>query len=180
VKAPINTRNAKSIIDNAQRSLGQERIHLLNNKVTFLRLESVSKQTELFGKLPGHIHSEISRHLDNSRKSEFERVKWRQKQKFDKQNDESKEVCRERTRFTQIKKYVVNLLKHKLIDNQNRVLAKGLNFAISPDHIPTSHCIVATEQASWHLPPDQGERLRAEMIGALCSTKPLRSNVSKG
>ena len=40
--------------------------------------------------------------------------------------------------------------------------------------------MVATEQASWHLPPDQGERLRAEMIGALCSAKPPRSNVSKG
>jgi len=39
---------------------------------------------------------------------------------------------------------------------------------------------VATKQASWHLPPDQGERLRAEMIGAICSAKPPRSNVSKG
>ena len=59
-------------------------------------------------------------------------------------------------------------------------ITKGLNFAVSPDHIPTSHYIVATEQASWHLPPDQGERLRAEMIGAICLAKPPRSNVSKG
>jgi len=52
--------------------------------------------------------------------------------------------------------------------NRNKVLAKGLNFAVSP------------EQASWHLPPDQGERLRAQMTGAICSAKPPRSNVSKG
>ena len=156
LKAPINTRNAKSIIDKAQRSLVRQRIRLLNNKVKFLRLESESKQTELFGILPSHIHSEISCHLDNSCESEFERVKWRPNQKFDKQMMQVKKFAEKEPDLsgTQIKKWVVNLSQHKLNENQNNVLAKGLNFAVSPDHMPTSHYIVATEQASWHLPPD--------------------------
>ena len=37
---------------------------------------------------------------------------------------------------TQLKKWVVNISKHKLSDHETQVLAKGLNFGISPDKIP--------------------------------------------
>jgi len=128
---------------------------MISNKVKFLRLESERKQTELFGKLPSHIHSEISRHLDNSRESEFERLKWRQKQKFVKQMTKVKKYAEKEQDLsgTQIKQWVVHLSKHKLNESQNKVLAKWLNFVVSPYHIhiPTSQYIVATEQASWHL-----------------------------
>ena len=48
---------------------------------------------------------------------------------------------------TQLKKWVVNVSKYKLTDDQTRVLGKGLNFAVTPDKLPVEEFIIATEQA---------------------------------
>ena len=60
-----------------------------------------------------------------------------------------------------------------------KVLAKGLNYAITPKQIPIEQYIVATEQACSMLPQTEAERLRADMKGNLKSAKPPKSNISK-
>ena len=60
---------------------------------------------------------------------------------------------------TQLKKWVVNIAKHKLPDQETSVLTKGLNFAVSPDKIPHHEFIVATESAALSLPPAKAENL---------------------
>jgi len=82
---------------------------------------------------------------------------------------------------TQLKQWVVNLSKYKLTNSETKVLAvaKGLSFAVSSDTTPKKEYIVATKQASWHLPPDQAESLRADMAGLIYCAKPPQSNIGK-
>ena len=46
-----------------------------------------------------------------------------------------------------LKKWLVNVSKYNLTDDQTWVIIKGLNFAVPPDKLPVEEFIVATEQA---------------------------------
>ena len=80
---------------------------------------------------------------------------------------------------TQLKKWVVNLSKYKLSGDQNRILVKGLNYAVTPDKVPTEEFVVAAEQATWSLPPEQKDILRADIAGVLKSAKAPKPNLTK-
>ena len=81
---------------------------------------------------------------------------------------------------TQIKRWVVNLSKYKLKQDQTRpVLSKGLNFAITPHCIPTNDILVAKEMACKSLPTNEATQLRTEIVGAIKSSKVLKSNISR-
>jgi len=56
---------------------------------------------------------------------------------------------------TQLKRWVVNRSKYKLSGDQNRILVKGLNYAVTPDKLTTEEVVVAAGQATWCLPPEQ-------------------------
>ena len=72
-----------------------------------------------------------------------------------------------------------NFLNHTLTDTETRVLARGLNFAISPDKVPVEDFIIATESACQKLPSEERPALRAEIAGVLRSAKPPKPNISK-
>ena len=80
---------------------------------------------------------------------------------------------------TQLKRWVINLSKYQLSINQTQVLAKGLNFAVTPDKVPIDDYVVATEQASWSLPDSAKDQLRAEVIGTIKNTKLPKSNLTE-
>jgi len=80
----------------------------------------------------------------------------------------------------QLKKWVVNMSKYGLNDNEKKVLSKGLNYAVTPDRIPNEEYLVATEEACKMLSTAEGEQLRAQVVGALNQAKPPKSNISKG
>ena len=79
-----------------------------------------------------------------------------------------------------LKKWVVNISKYKTTKEEAAVLSKGLNFAVSPEAIPTDEYIVATEQAYKFLPKEESHQLRAKVAGLLHSAKSPQSNLSKG
>ncbi|XP_044151431.1 uncharacterized protein LOC122939429 [Bufo gargarizans] len=85
---------------------------------------------------------------------------------------------KEETRTVQNKeKWVQNLLTQPKMD----VLAKGLNFAITPRTIPIVDIISATE-ASIHsnkVPHGEDEQLRLKVSAALASAKPPPSNLTR-
>ncbi|XP_072030398.1 uncharacterized protein [Amphiura filiformis] len=78
-----------------------------------------------------------------------------------------------------LKKWVINLPKYKLSTAQTSILAKGLNFAPTPSHIPVDDFIEATERACTRLPKPEAAQLRAEVVGSLKSSKLPKSNLSK-
>ena len=90
----------------------------------------------------------------------------------------------------QLKKWVVNLSKYKLSDKETKVLANGLNYAITPDKIPHEDYIVATElavkslisSAPQHLAQktlSMANNLRSEVVNILTKAKPPKQNIGK-
>ena len=78
---------------------------------------------------------------------------------------------------------MVNLSKYKTSDVQNKLLARGLNYAVSPESIVddpsiTNEYIVACEKVCWKLPKGEAAQLRAEVVGSIKSTKPPKPNVT--
>lgn len=57
-----------------------------------------------------------------------------------------------------------NLSEGELTKPEMEVLAKGLNFAITPDHVSVADMITATESAiqNNNIPEDEAEQLRAQ------------------
>ena len=55
----------------------------------------------------------------------------------------------------QLKVWVKNLSKYKLTSDQEKFLAKGLNFSVIPDKVPVDEILVSTEHACASLPSDR-------------------------
>ena len=133
-------------------------------------------------RLPSNLSIQVTDHVIRKAESEFQKSKWRQQQKLEglqrkstrRNTPDNPELGGE-----QLKKWVVNLSKHKLTDPQLSVLAKGLNFSPSPNKIPYDDYIVATELACKKLPYNEATVLRSEIAQALRGSKPPKSNISK-
>ena len=66
---------------------------------------------------------------------------------------------------TQLKRWVVHISSHTLSDNEKKLLAKGLYYAVTPTEVPKDDFIVATEVACRALPQSSACQLRAEVAG---------------
>ena len=80
---------------------------------------------------------------------------------------------------TQLKKWVINLSKYKLKPAQTSILAKGLNYAISPADVCAEEFVLATELACKHLPQADGIQLRSKAASVLKSAKAPEQNITK-
>ena len=79
----------------------------------------------------------------------------------------------------QLRKWVVNILKHKLTKDETAVLANGLNFVVAPDRIPPNEFILVTELAAIELiiqhpnkDPQVADELTSEMVDVLSKSHP--------
>jgi len=74
-----------------------------------------------------------------------------------------------------LKKWVVNILKYKTTKEETAILSRALNFAVSPEAIPTDEYIVATEQACKFLrggaPPASS---KSSGTASLCQTSTVQ------
>ncbi|XP_072022387.1 uncharacterized protein [Amphiura filiformis] len=62
---------------------------------------------------------------------------------------------------------------------ENNVLAKGLNYAVSPTNVCSDEFVIATELVCKKLTHPEAIQLRAKVASALKSSKPPKSNLSK-
>ena len=111
---------------------------------------------------------------------EYMQSKARQKQKLQRllQKKPDRETHMDLS-GTQLKKWVINLSKRELSKAETTVLARGLNFAVTPDRLPVNDVIVQTEKACGLIPAEERDKLRAEVCGALKSARMSTSNISK-
>ncbi|XP_072019515.1 uncharacterized protein [Amphiura filiformis] len=72
-----------------------------------------------------------------------------------------------------------DLMKKKPTGNNEFVLSKGLNFAISPPEICAEEFVIATELACTHLPQDDRIQLRGKIASTLKSSKVPEQNITK-
>ena len=73
---------------------------------------------------------------------------------------------------------MVNLSNHVLSKDQESLLKKGLNFAPTPEKVPTEEMIVVTEEACSMVPPPQAEALPSEVVSAIRAHKITESNIT--
>ena len=195
LKCPINTQNARSIIEKAEKQLLCERLRVINNKLDGLNSENTESGFILNSRgYPDDLKQRISRHLVESREKEFQNVSARQKKKLDRLAEKQAKRDQKRNQNVskhvdldlsgaQLKRWVVNLSKYKTTAVQNKVLARGLNYAVSPETLDdpsiTNEYIVACEKACWKLSKGDAAQLRAEVVGTIKSSKPPKSNVSE-
>ncbi len=180
IKCPIPTQNARNIIHRTQKQLLNERIRYINNKIGYLKHEKERRETTVFTSLPRATADIVVSFTARAGERQFQETKWRHINKLERQCNKKKAAEEVDLTGSQMKKWVVNLSKYKLSKDETSVLAKGLNFAVSPKHIPTDDFIVATEQACNKLSPTESDVLRAEVTQKLKSHKPTSSNITKG
>ena len=78
-----------------------------------------------------------------------------------------------------ISKWVINLSSTNLTPAQKAVLAKGPNFAISPNNIPNLEYITAIESMCPKLKEDDAMELRADINSLLRKGKVPKPNLTK-
>ncbi|XP_072037290.1 uncharacterized protein [Amphiura filiformis] len=177
-----------AIINQAHRGLVRERVRVINNKLDSLKVNKASLESELKSTIPADspLKSEISSHIARVRENTFVKTKCRQVRKLQNLAEKNKvPVNRSLTTAsepdltgTQLKKWVINLSKFKLTEPQTKVLAKGLNYAVSPTDVCTDEFVLATELACKNLAHSEAVQLRSKVASTLRSSKPPKSNVS--
>ena len=78
-----------------------------------------------------------------------------------------------------ISKWVKNCSSRLLNDTELSVLAKGLNFAVTPEKVPVVEVITKTEVACKNLPESDANELRSKVAGLLSRPKKIESNLDK-
>ncbi|XP_072046530.1 uncharacterized protein [Amphiura filiformis] len=195
LNCPINTKRARDIVNKAEKALLNERIRVVTNKIKTLEEDKIRANASLNARdINKDLSREISRHVENSRESEFQHVRARQTRKLKElakkhEKSTSNDVNKSNSHAdldlsgTQLKRWVKNLSKYKLSDAQNSVLARGLGYAVSPDNLNqpsiVDEHIVACEKACWKLTKPEAAQLRAEIVGTLKSAKLPPSNINK-
>ena len=78
-------------------------------------------------------------------------------------------------------KWIVNLSDRVLTSEEENVLKKGLNFAVTPDKIPTEEYIIGIESACRLIGPNtkEAETLRSDCVRILKNAPPPKSNLKK-
>ncbi len=76
-------------------------------------------------------------------------------------------------------KWVINLSKRTLSDDEQSVLQKGLKFAIAPKEIPVSEIIAEVEASVYNLDESAKSGIRNKVSHILASSKPPKDNLSK-
>ena len=116
-------------------------------------------------------------HLTRVFEREFKNSKWRQVNKLKRLT--TTRVSDGNNIDLSLKKWVVNVSKCKLTDDQTRVINKELNFAVTPDKLPVVEFIVATEQACRFLPITKSEQLRSQVAGIMKTAKLPKPNINR-
>ena len=180
IKCPIKTKTAEDIVLKARKDLLRERIRITQHTVSGLVDECDSIEDKLKTVVPQDLAAEVKEFVNRSREREFIKTRDRHQEKLEKlinkkwsRSEDSLDLS-----GTQMKRWVINLSKYKCTNSENSVLAKGLNFAISPEKIRVEEFIVATEQAAKLLSEVEAEDLRHSVVGELKKAKPPPSNIS--
>ena len=77
------------------------------------------------------------------------------------------------------KRWVINKSSRVLTDEETKLLAKGMNYAISPDNIPNVDLITGVELTCKNLESDERSQVRAEAAKVISASRPPKSNLNK-
>ena len=156
---------------------------MVNNKIGSLKVKKEHLQTDVYNEIPevSELGQEIVKHIVTVKETTYLDTKSYHLKKL--QNLEDKTAKKKKFDCSDIdlsglqqKKWVINLFKYKLNQPQTNVLAKGLNYTISPPDICAEEFVLATELACKNLSQVDGIQLRAKVASILKSSKPPKQN----
>ena len=184
VKAQQNDEQVRKIIHKAEREILTHNIRLKIKKKTIIK-QQIEEKSQQLKEIVEESEMEIVLLIVNkARIKEFELCRDRQKKKFGKLNgtrNQSQNVTNEEVTnvSNNSDKWVKNISKVTLTEDQITLLKKGANFAITPKEIPTDEFIVATEQASKYMTKGEALAMKAEVVEVLKTAKKPISNITK-
>ena len=73
---------------------------------------------------------------------------------------------------------MINLSKQKLLEEENDVLSRGLNFAIVTNHIPKQQILAEVETGIQRLPENKANLIRNQTINILNQKQKMQSNLT--
>ncbi|XP_022109743.1 uncharacterized protein LOC110989562 [Acanthaster planci] len=76
-------------------------------------------------------------------------------------------------------KWVVNLSARTLTTVETSLLGKGLNFAVTPDHVPAMEIVSSVETTLKRLDSETADLVRREVNATLRRARPPRSNINR-
>ena len=118
--------------------------------------------------------SGIEKWCANAAAEASNKAKTRQKKKFDQLS------ARHQSSTLDPKRVVKNISSRTLTQDEERVLALGLNFAVAPKRVPYREIIAATESTARQLDANGAKQLRICISEALHKARAPRSNLDKG
>ena len=141
-------------------------------------------ESEFHDKIPAesNLGQRAAKHIATVKESTYQDTKRRHLQNL---TDKTAAVTKKSTDSSvdlsgsQLKKWVISLSKYKLNSAKTSVLAKGLNYAVSPQDVCAEEFVLATELACKNLPQADGIQLRAKIANVLRTSKPPEQNVNK-
>lgn len=163
---------AKNILRKAERSLIGVRIGQTSRKIKQLTARKEKLNAEVIENLPDH-RPEVTEFIEQAQLREHNVCKTRQIEKFRKlqSNLKRKEVNNGQVGNSIatecMSRWVTNSSKRILNDPELSVLQKGLNFAVTPKHVPVVDIITITEGACRSLNSGQSDELRAKILNVL-------------
>ena len=181
IRSPINSHRAQDIINKARKDLLNERISLTTFHITQLRAQTGLTSRALLSKLNERETDIVTSHLQACRENEFIRTKNHHISKLQRLQTRNQKRNMDEVDLSgqQLKRWVINLSKYAISDQEISALSKGLNYAVTPKHLPVEDLIVATEQACHKLPVEEADTLRCKAMNILSSAKLPTPNVTK-
>jgi hypothetical protein len=191
LKCSMKGRNTVLILNRAQKALTNERVNQIKVKLQGLKSERADFDEFLFSKLPSDTYAEIKIWMNTAHERQFNNIRVKQKRKFqrllERKNDKEKErnapisnVSSEDRDQIQ-SKWVVNLSNYTISKDEESILRKGLNFAVTPKKIPMEEYVIGIESVCRFLGPDskEAQTLRSDCVRILKNSPPLKSNISR-
>ena len=178
LKTSIFTKKANEIIRRAERQLLNEHVRTINNMIEinmFKREAYLHQLEEVLGQV---TMQECKTLMERVKECRHQKVLERQKKKFEalvlKSNGRSKQDVRNNSKKDgtnedrdgknrENSRWVINLSSTPLTKDQERLLAHGPKFVITPRETPVKEYKAATEQACMKMEQGKQEEFRVEV-----------------
>ncbi|XP_062849575.1 uncharacterized protein LOC134311850 [Trichomycterus rosablanca] len=189
LRSSVKGHRASKIIQKAQNQLLNERVRQTNFTIDVLKTREEQIVQRLTSRLDEPTLQQVINFTQKARLGQHEKSKTRQRKKFDllaagqkhQQTMDGRKRNEGQTHAGDVDKWVKNLSDRQLTQAEKDILAKGLNFAVTPKQVPLVELITATESAirNNNISDLEAEQLRMKVSACLSNAKPPPSNISR-
>lgn len=194
IKTSLKGAQVDRIVNRTQNALISVRVGQINHILQKLESDRADIDDAVFTHLQGHdTYTEVKNWVAHAHQTEWRKCRERQRKKFQnlsnkaenlpsKGQDNGPIVDITNTDIEAVKnRWVINKSAYTLKDNEESLLKKGLNFAVTPSTIPIHEYITGIETACKHIDNDKGDkdRLQTECANILKRAKLPKHNISK-